>query len=153
MRKNSLFAVATLLALFASPMLAADNDSAQACWRPAFEAGDADAVADCYAEDAVLWLPGTPMMRGRDAIREGYVGFFAQFSVRDVELTEMGRASSGDESASWGTYSMTMVSKSDGSETPSVGRYTDVSTQVDGKWVYLVDHASDDPAPAPEHNG
>jgi hypothetical protein len=29
------------------------------------------------------------------------------------------------------------------------GRYTEVAKRVGKKWVYTVDHASDDPAPAP----
>lgn len=148
MRKTMMFAMAGLLAVLALPVLAAESDSAQACWQPAFEAGDAEAVAECYAPDAVLWLPGSPMMQGRDAIREGYSDFFAQFSMKNVVLTEMGHVSDDNEAASWGSYSMTMVSKADGSETASVGRYTDVSRRVDGQWLYVVDHASDDPAPA-----
>ncbi|OGT58252.1 MAG: hypothetical protein A3E01_03670 [Gammaproteobacteria bacterium RIFCSPHIGHO2_12_FULL_63_22] len=151
MRKTNLFAMAAVMALFASPLLASDKaDSAQACWLPAFEAGDADAVSQCYAPDAVLWLGGMPLMQGRDAIREGYAGFFSGFSVKDVKLVEMGHSSRGDEATGWGTYSMVLVSKEDGTETLSTGRYTDVSRKVDGKWMYVVDHASENPAAAAE---
>lgn len=151
MRKTNLFAMAGVLALLASPLLASDKpDSAQACWKPAFMAGDADAVAKCYATDAVLWLPGAPIMQGREAIRAGYVDFFAGMTIKSVTLTEMGRSASGDQAASWGTFSMVYVSKADGKEITDVGRYTDVSRKIDGQWQYLVDHASADPAaPAP----
>lgn len=149
MHKKNLFAMAALMALFASPLLASDApDSVQACWQPAFEAGDADAVSQCYAPDAVLWLGGMQMMQGRDAIREGYAGFFSGFSVKDVKLVEMGHSSRGDETTGWGTYSMVLVSKADGTETLSTGRYTDVSRKVDGKWMYVVDHASENPPAA-----
>jgi hypothetical protein len=30
------------------------------------------------------------------------------------------------------------------------GRYTDVQKKIDGRWLYVVDHPSDDPAPAGE---
>ena len=150
MRKMKLFAIAGVLALLASPLLAADKpDSAQACWKPAFLAGDADAVAQCYAADAVLWLPGAPIMQGRDAIRAGYVDFFSAMTIKSVTLSQMGKSSSGDEASSWGTYSMVYVSKADGKEITDNGRYTDVSRKIDGNWQYLVDHASADPVAAP----
>lgn len=147
MSKTKLLAMAGVLALLASPVTSAKTtDSAQACWQPAFEAGDADAVSKCYAPDAVFWLPGAPMMRGRDAIREGYAGFFAGFTIKSVSLVEMGHVTRGDEAASWGSFTIVTVSKADGKEGTEVGRYTDVSRKIDGRWLYLVDHASDDPA-------
>jgi hypothetical protein len=53
----------------------------------------------------------------------------------------------GDEAASWGTFKIVLVSKKDGTETTEVGRYTDVSRRIDGRWQYIVDHASDEPMP------
>lgn len=150
MRKTNLFAMAGVLAMLASPLMASDTpDSAQACWKPAFEASDADAVAQCYAPDAVLWLPGMAMMQGRDAIREGHVGFFSAFKVKSITLTPMGGSTVGDDATGWGTFSLVVVSKEDGKETASAGRYTDVSRKIDGRWMYVVDHASDDPPAAP----
>ena len=150
MRKSNLFAMAGLMALLASPTLAAKtSDSAQACWQPAFKAGNADAVSKCYAPDAVFWLPGAPMMKGRDAIREGYAGFFAAFTIKSVKLVEMGHSRRGDEASSWGSFTIFSVAKADGKEVKEVGHYTDVSRKIGGRWLYVVDHASDDPAPAP----
>lgn len=146
MRKTNLFAMACVLAVSASPLMARNADSAQACWQPAFEAGDADAVAKCYAPDAVFWLPGAPMMKGRDAIRAGYAGFFSGSTIKSVKLTELGKRSHGNEASSWGTFSLVVVSKKDGKETTELGRYTDVSRRIGGRWQYVVDHASDDPA-------
>jgi len=137
-----------LLAVSAFPLMAAPPESSQACWQPAFEAGDADAVAQCYAPDAVMWLPGAPMMKGRDAIRAGYADFFAASTIKSVKLNELGKVSHGNEASSWGTFTVVAVSKTDGKETTEVGRYTDVSRRIDGRWQYLVDHASDDPPAA-----
>jgi uncharacterized protein (TIGR02246 family) len=134
-----------VLAASASPLLAQTPGSSQECWEPAFQAGDADAVAQCYARDAVLWLPGAPMMKGRDAIRAGYVDFFAGSTIKSARLTELGKITRGDEAASWGTFKIVFVSKKDGKETTEIGRYTDVSRRIDGRWQYLVDHASDEP--------
>src|SRR5678815_5277943 len=101
MRKTNLFVMGCVLAASTSPLLARQPDSSQACWQPAFEKGDADAVARCYAPDAVLWLPGAPMMKGRDAIRAGYVDFFAGSTIKSATLTELGKVSHGDEATSW----------------------------------------------------
>jgi len=56
----------------------------------------------------------------------------------------------GNDAASWGTFTLVAKSKKDGKETTEVGRYSDVSRKIDGKWVYVADHASDDPAAMPE---
>jgi uncharacterized protein (TIGR02246 family) len=148
-RKTNLFVRACVmtcvLAVSASPLLAKTPGSSQECWEPAFRAGDADAMAQCYARDAVLWLPGAPVMKGRDAIRAGYVDFFAGSTIKSATLTELGKITHGDEAASWGTFKIVLVSRKDGSETTETGRYTDVSRRIDGRWQYLVDHASDEP--------
>ena len=150
MRTTRLLASAILLGLLASPAFADHHEgSVQDCWKPAFAAGDADAVSACYADDAVLWLPGAPMMQGREAIRDGYADFFSHFTIKSMELTEAGHSRIGDEAASWGSFRLVMVSREDGKEVAEVGRYTDVSRKVDGKWLYVVDHASDDPPATP----
>lgn len=150
MCKQKLSAIAGMLALLASPLIAARSPgSVQACWTPAFKAGNADAVAQCYAPDAVLWMPGGPMLKGRDAIRAGYADFFAAATIKSVTLTEMGKNSHADEATSWGRFSIVTVSKKDGKQSTENGRYTDVSRKIGGHWQYVVDHASDEPAPAP----
>ena len=136
---------ASTLAVAAEPLPAKTPDSSQACWKPAFEAGDADAVAECYAPDAVLWLPGAPQATGREAIRAAYAGFFAGSTIRSATLRQLGKITHDDEAASWGTFEVVLVSKKDGKETTETGRYTDVSRRIDGRWQYLVDHASDEP--------
>ena len=146
MRKTTLFVMACALSVSAAPLPAKSPDSSQACWQPAFEAGDADAVARCYAPDAVLWLPGAPQARGRDAIRAAYAGFFAGSTIRSATLSQLGKVTQGDDASSWGTFKVVLVSKKDGKETTETGRYTDVSRRIDGRWQYLVDHASDEPA-------
>lgn len=150
MQKTMPLIMAGVLLALATPAIASHGGpSAQECWQPAFEAGDADAVAQCYAEDAVLWLPGTPKMQGRDAIREGYADFFSHYRVQSVELRREGEEEMGDASASWGSYTMVIVSSDNDQEITQSGRYTDVSRLEAGQWVYVVDHASDDPPAAP----
>lgn len=153
MPNRLILAGAIALAGFSSVALAGDMatpaGSAADCWLPAFKAGDADAVAACYLPDAVMYFPGGPTATGREAIREGYAGYFAAYTIKDAVIEEVGRVAHGDTLTSWGRFTITMVAKEGGAETIERGRFTDVARFVDGQWRYVVDHASDDP-PAPE---
>jgi uncharacterized protein (TIGR02246 family) len=146
MRETTKVAAALLLGLACVPAWA-DEVSAQDCFLPAFKASDADAVTACYAEDAVLWIPGQPMAKGREAIHAALAGFFAMVSIKDMTITPMGGSTVGDDATSWGTFVLVAVDRKSGAESTEVGRYVDVSRKIDGKWVYVVDHASDDPPP------
>ena len=55
----------------------------------AWNAHDADGVAACYAEDAVLYDVGLPeALRGRAAIRDSVAGYLAAFSDFHAEVGE-----------------------------------------------------------------
>ena len=166
MRTNRLFA-ATLLMLAPLSLSAHDHgpadgqsaahaagsgrmNSAADCWLPAFKAGDADAVAACYLEDAVMIFPGGPVAQGRVAIRDGYAHFFTDYTVRDVSIEELGREAHGDSVTVWGRFVLTMVPKAGGDVIVQRGRFSELSRKVEGQWRYVFDHASDDPPPAPE---
>lgn len=144
MRVLKLMTMAGALALASSSALAAE-ESASDCWLKAFQATDANAVAECYAPDAVMWIPGGPMLQGRDAIREGYAGFLSTVTIKSAELTPIASRKVGDDTVNWGTFKIVMVNKADGKEVTEVGRFTDVTRKIDGRWLYVVDHASDDP--------
>lgn len=118
------------------------------CWLAAFKAGNADAVSACYADDAVMWLPGGGMAKGRAAILEAYTGFLGSVTIQDAALMQMGEQATGDARVAWGTYSIRLVDNKTKAESTVTGRYTDVQKMIGGKWLYIVDHASDDPPPA-----
>lgn len=123
--------------------------SASDCFTAAFEANDADAVAACYADDAIIWFPGGPMARGRTAIRDGFAHFLGTMTVADFEITELGHETAGDVRIAWGTYRIRTIDKASKAEATQTGRFTDVQKKVKGRWLYTVDHPSDDPPPAP----
>jgi uncharacterized protein (TIGR02246 family) len=151
MRRLKTIATALLLAAAAcAPALAQEGDdvSAQDCFLAGFRAGDAAAVTACYAPDAVLWIPGAPMAKGKQAIHAMLEGYFAAVTIKSMTIEHLGGQTVGDDSVGWGTFTLVTVAKDTGAETTAVGRYVDVSRRIDGKWVYVVDHASDDP-PAP----
>ena len=120
--------------------------SAGDCFTAGFEANNADAVAACYAEDAIIWFPGGTMAKGRTAIRDGFAHFLGGFLVKDVEMMTIGHEAVGDTRVAWGTYAIRVVNKETQAETMQRGRFTDVQKKIDGRWLYTVDHPSDDPA-------
>jgi len=151
MHRYAYIAAAALLCVFTLPGHAADSGQgkADACWRKAFLAGDADATAACYAPDAVFWPPGGTMATGSKAIRDSYAKFFADNKVATVDIKPLGDRTIGMDSASWGTYSLTYTPKAGGAMKTETGRYNELSRKINGHWLYVVDHASSDPeAPA-----
>jgi len=116
----------------------------------AFNAGDVDAIADCYwnSPDVVIMPPDMLDSRGHDAVRAGFEEMARTMPGVQLEMTETHHIPAGDKVIGWGLFTMTMPGP-DGQEMQMVGRYTDVKAERDGKWVYLIDHASM-PLPAPE---
>ena len=134
---------------FASAALAADGAEAlDQAWMKAMKAGDAAAVAACYAPDAVLWLPGAPEAKGAKAILDEYTGLLSANTVTEVSLTDGHYETVQNMSYGWGHFTMTLTPKAGGAPATMVGRYVDVARKVGGKWKYVADHASTDPPPA-----
>ncbi len=119
-----------------------------AAWMKAFQANDLEAVLACYAPDAVAWLPDNPEAKGSAAIREAYRGFFAQNTVQSVSITDRHDQVSGNRAVAWGRFTMTLLPKGGDKPVTASGRFTEVTEKRGGRWVYVVDHASMDPAPA-----
>ena len=147
MRTTKLLAAAALLAGLSNVAHASDA-SASECWSKAFTANDAAALSQCYAADAIMWFPGGSRADGREAIGAGYGHFLSENTVKRAETKEIGSRTIGDDRVAWGTYTVVSVLKATGEETTTAGRFVDVSRRIDGRWQYVVDHPSDDPAPA-----
>lgn len=141
-----------VFAMTLAPLAAAAEDGSKAvddAWLKGMKANDIEAIVACYAPEAVLWLPGAPEARGTKAIRDTYAGLMSAYSVADVSLSNAVYQTSGDLSAAWGNFTMTLQPKDGGSPVVSKGRFLSASKRIGGKWVYVADHASDDPPPAP----
>lgn len=132
----------------AAPPPAKGAAGVDAAWMKAFKANDIEAVMACYAPDAVAWLPGSPEAKGEAAIRENYRAFFAANTVQDVAPSDAHYATVGNRTVAWGRFSMTYVPKATGTPVSSTGRFTELVEKRNGRWVYVVDHASPDPPPA-----
>jgi uncharacterized protein (TIGR02246 family) len=148
MRRSSIVVLLLLAAVVTAH--AADSPTAQvdAAWIAGMKANDVDAVMKCYAPDAIAALPGAPLARGTKAIRATYEGLLSANTVSDASISEIGRRQTRSVATAWGTFSLTLTPKAGGAPTTMTGRYTEVLERRGGKWVYVVDHASAEPAPA-----
>ena len=151
MRDRLLVATVLFVALVAAePSPAAESGAriVDAAWIIAVKANDLDAVMKCYAADAVMWLPNAPSARGDQAIRAAYEGLRSANTVKDATLTNVTYRTVGKTSVAWGRFSLTLVPKAGGDPVVMTGRFTEAAERRGGTWVYIVDHASAEPAPA-----
>jgi len=118
-------------------------------WFKAFNAGNADAVAASYTDDAVVMAPGSPPASGKAAIKQlvakemagaksGGVTL-AQSKINDVGIK-------GDMAWHAGTYSVMK-----GSTAVDTGSYMEVLQKKGGKWLIVRDiwNSSTPPAAPP----
>lgn len=123
--------------------------SVDAAWTKAMLAGDAAAVAACYADDAVLVLPGSGAIKGKKAILDAYAGWLKDTKVTEAVLSDTHYHTTGKMSAGWGAWKLTTVPKAGGAAKTETGTFLAVAAEKDGTWKYVSDHAAEDPAPAP----
>lgn len=116
-------------------------------WAAAWAAGDAAAIAEFYAEDAVLLPQNQLPIVGKAAIRSGYETVLEQFSVRgSSEIVEL------EVGGSWafmrGTYTITVSPKHGGAPIEEDrGNWLWITKrQVDGSWkIFRAIGASEPP--------
>ena len=147
-------AVCAALLLGMASAIAADKpapeDSVGDAWQKAVKAGDLDAVMKLYADDAIGWFPDEAAHVGAAAIRASYKDMFDGNTVEAAALTNRHHVSDAKHRSNWGNFSITLRQKADGKTVTLSGRYTDVQELRGGHWVYVVDHASLEPPPAPK---
>lgn len=137
----------TLMAVLALPLSGAAsaedgiNEIGEA-FVAAMKAGDIDAVAELYALDAVSYPPDQMVATGREEIRASWGGLLNTFEVQELILSDAHHETCGDVSAAWGKFEMVLVPKEGGDPVVMEGRFADVARRVDGKWQYVMDHAS-----------
>ncbi len=142
-----------VLPLLASPAAAdtpteAARDIAQLFYKACSEQ-NVEAVAALYTEDAiVIWPPAGAEGVGPAAGRE----FATRFCTKDAPPLELvtveGRDIGGGQVLARGTWKQT-VTAPDGTKTSFPVRTTEIIVVRDGKWKYLVDHASIGMPPSP----
>lgn len=119
----------------------------------AFNEHNAEAMAPLYwnSPDVVLMPPDMMLVKGAAAVNAAFVQMMPMMKDCKLEITESHQVPVGDVVVGWGLFKLTAPGP-DGKPMESLGRFSDVKAERDGKWVYLVDHASVPmpPPPVPE---
>lgn len=117
-------------------------------WRAGWLAGDAEALADLYADDPVLIPQNQPAVHGREAIRSLYESVFQECTIDgDGEILEIHVAD--DWGYFWSTYTVTAIPKSGGEPIRDTGNSVFiVKRQDDGSWRIVRLIANSDQPPS-----
>jgi len=133
-----------------APDTAADEAALKAdpvAWMVAWNAGNADDLANLYTEDAVLMPPGSPALVGRAAIREYATAEMAKMKAAGLTQKsggDTGLGVSGDMGWLSGIYVVTDASGA----TLDTGKYLSVYRRENGDWQLIRDTWNTDMAPA-----
>lgn len=107
---------------------------------------DLAGVMRCLWEDpnlvVVLW--DATVYRGWDSIRAAVQQLFDAFPAVSLEINEVSHVPVGDGVVAVGTATYELQGR-DGSAVRIVERWTDLRRQVNGRWVYVLDHAHELP--------
>jgi uncharacterized protein (TIGR02246 family) len=117
-------------------------------WVKAAKAGDVEGLVALYAPEAVLYTPDAMELRGTAAIRQHYVEMMKMVAIKDMKITSSQYHTAGDVSVGWFRWTMVAVPTDSPDPITLEGRATAIARKVNGKWLYINDHASV-PAPAP----
>ncbi len=110
----------------------------------AFDSGNASALADMFAEDAVLLASETPDLHGRKAIRDFYVEEFKEYAIH-VDGSPVETKIFGDHGYTRGTYTVKLSPKKGGASVVAGGRYlTLLQRQQDGTWRTICEMSNSD---------
>lgn len=107
-------------------------------WFEAFNAGDADAVAAQYAEDAVIMPAGAAPVSGRAAIRDYFAADIANSKAAGTTESLSGVTHAevfGDNAFITGAYSVTDAAGA----TVDTGKFVSVFRRADGQWLMIRD--------------
>jgi len=113
----------------------------------ATNAGNADAVAALYTEDAVLMPPDMPAVTGRDNIRATFAGMMAQMPGMRIAFEVQAVAANGPLAVERGAWIITTPTP-DGGSLEMRGKYLVQWHRIDGEWMMAADIWNSD-APLP----
>jgi ketosteroid isomerase-like protein len=108
---------------------------------------DLNGVMSCLWNDPnliVVLFDGT-VYRGWESVREAVGHLFTSFLSVRLDIDEVTHIPLGDGAAAVGTATYQLQAP-DGSTQRVVERWTDLRRQVDGRWIYVLDHAHALPA-------
>jgi uncharacterized protein (TIGR02246 family) len=103
---------------------------------------DLDGVMDCFwrSSETVLVLFDGKVFRGWEEIREVVAQVFAMNDMVNLKIDEVTHLRAGDCVLAVGTATYRFIAKGSAPEILTE-RWTDVRRKIDGRWVYVLDHA------------
>jgi uncharacterized protein (TIGR02246 family) len=145
-----------LTLLLAMPLLAQTNDTTTSTimrnntdFAAAASAGDAARITSFYADDATFMAPGSPAVRGHDAIGATWTAFLGMGKL-DLKLTTDKVIESCDLATEIGHYSSTITPKG-GAAMKDTGKYAVTWRKTGGVWKIVADIFNSDVPPAAAH--
>lgn len=140
-----------LLLTWSATLQAQDSPQAlQDAFMKALRASDSAGLAACYADGAVNFPVASLIESGPAAVKAGWDEFFATMVVREAALEQDHLEVHGDTAVAWGLFVITAEPVGGGEPVELRGRYMDVARLLDGRWLYVADHASMPLPPPPE---
>lgn len=123
----------------------------EAQWNADYKARDLDKIVSHYADAAVLMVPGAPISKGSDAIRNDLKQMLADPAMAlSFHASTVDVAKSGDLAFTQGAYNLTVTDPSSHKVINDHGSYvTTYRKQADGSWKAIADIATSDVPPAP----
>jgi len=149
----TLFIVLFTLGLIASQVTtlqAQDHDAMIAAasaldkeFAAAFNSGDVDKLASLYwnSPDLDFFPPGNLVDHGHEAVTANWKAFLEATPGAQIEILEPVHMVAGEYVVSHGLFVL-KIPTPDGGMQEINGRFTDVTAERDGEWVYVHDHAS-----------
>jgi ketosteroid isomerase-like protein len=134
-----------LLAQELSEAVMAANARLDSRFCDAMSSRDADGAMDCFLDspDLVVVLYGR-VLRGPAAVRRFLTELFSNVKAVHLEINEVTRWSFGETVFAVGTATYDMESP-DGATSRLKECWTDARQKVAGRWVYVLDHATQIP--------
>ena len=118
----------------------------------AFKTREFDAAMSMYADNAVLLVPGAPIIEGKDAIEGALQGTLADpNSTITITPTKIEVARSGELAYAYGTGLTVTTDATTGKTTRQASKWVTVfKKQADGSWQAVADSFNNDSAPTTE---
>lgn len=110
-------------------------DATRNAYVAAWRKGDSSAIAELYADDAIVLYPNQPPVSGRTAIREYFTEFFRSFARQDFALESNEIVIAGDLAFDRGSYRWRGYPHDTGKPESDDGKYLVVlRRRADGQW-------------------
>jgi len=145
MKTKYLVQMTVALLITSGSVFAAEGvEAVDQAWQKAMLANDLEGVVACYAKDAVMFVPGEATAQGLDAVRKAYAEMLGANTVTAATISNTHYQPAGEFALGWGEFTLKMKPKSGtGDASTMAGRFSAVAKKEGGKWVYMIDHASE----------